>query len=416
MNATPASRVLLAHPTGNEFFRQLATAWRAEGRLAELCTGVNWAGPEWLERLLPAGLVAELNRRNYSRSTCGPVTTHPVRELARLAAARAGLRSLTRHETGLLSVDAVYQDFDRWVAHRITRGAVTAECVYAYEDGAAETLAAAAARGWTRVYDLPIAHWAESRRLLTEEAKRWPEWAPTLLGPDDSSAKLARKTSELERATHVVCPSRFVAESLPAPVRAKCRIIVAPFGSPPPAPVRPERPTTGPLRVLFAGSLTQRKGLADLFAAVRQLPHRDLELVVMGSTVLPLEFYRAQGVPFIYEAPRPHGEVLALMRSCDLLCLPSIVEGRALVVQEAMSQGLPVIVTANTGTDDVVQHGETGFMLPIRSPAALAHQLEWCLSQRAALSLIGRRARAATAHFTWTRYVATLSAALVPAK
>ena len=56
---------------------------------------------------------------------------------------------------------------------------------------------------------------------------------------------------------------------------------------------------------------------------------------------------------FTYEPPRPHHEVLQLMKTCDVLVLPSIVEGRALVQQEAMSCRLPVIATRNAGADDL---------------------------------------------------------------
>lgn len=411
-HTAPASRALLAHPTGNEFFRQLARAWRRDGRLAELATCVDWRGPAWIERLLPTGVVAELNRRNFSRALDAPVATHPAREIARLAAARLGARALTRHERGVFSVDAVYRDFDAWIARRVARGTIAAATVYAYEDAAEATFAAAAVRGWRRVYDLPIAHWRTSRRLLAEEAQRWPAWAPTLLGPDDSAAKLARKDRELALATHIVCPSEFVAASVRPHVSPAQRVIVAPFGSPPAAPARAASDPRRPLRVLFAGAMTQRKGLADLFAARRALGRDDVELVVLGSPVAPLDFYRAAGVTFTHESPRPHAGVLALMRTCDVLCLPSIVEGRALVVQEAMSQGLPAIVTAHTGADDVVTDDESGFVVPIRSPDALAARLAWCAEHRAALPEMGRAAQAAAARRTWDNYAATISAAV----
>lgn len=409
-------RVALAHPTGNQFFRHLARAWRCDGRLAEVATCIDWRGPAWLDRLLPRGVAAELSRRALSRDTAGPVVTHPWREAARLAAGRLGARALVRHETGAFSVDAVYRDFDAWFARRIARGRLAANAVYAYEDGAAESFAAAAARGWQRGYDLPIAHWRTSRRLLEEEARRWPEWAPTLLGPQDSPEKLARKERELALATHVICPSDFVATSLPAEVRTGRRVVVAPFGSPPCGPERGARDTARPLRVLFAGTMSQRKGLADLFAAMRELgtSAARVELVVMGAPLRPLEFYRRHAVPFTYEATRPHGAVLELMRSCDVLCLPSIVEGRALVVQEAMSQGLPAIVTANTGTSDVVTDGVSGFIVPIRDPAAIARRLAWCVENRAALPELGRAAQRASERFSWANYAATISSALFP--
>ena len=70
------------------------------------------------------------------------------------------------------------------------------------------------------------------------------------------------------------------------------------------------------------------------------------------------------------------------MRTCDIFCLPSIVEGRALVIQEAMSQGLPIIITANTGAEDLVVAEETGFLVPIRNAEAIAEKINWFITNR----------------------------------
>ena len=60
------------------------------------------------------------------------------------------------------------------------------------------------------------------------------------------------------------------------------------------------------------------------------------------------------------------------MKEHDALVLPSIVEGRALVQQEALSCGLPIIVTPNTGGEDLVEEGVTGHLVSIRSPEKIA--------------------------------------------
>ena len=70
-----------------------------------------------------------------------------------------------------------------------------------------------------------------------------------------------------------------------------------------------------------------------------------------------MNFYREQCAGFIHEPPRPHAAVMQLMQTCDVLALPSLVEGRALVQQEAMACGLPLIVTANAGAEDLVEEG-----------------------------------------------------------
>jgi glycosyltransferase involved in cell wall biosynthesis len=71
------------------------------------------------------------------------------------------------------------------------------------------------------------------------------------------------------------------------------------------------------------------------------------------------------------------------MLACDVLVLPSIVEGRAMVQMEALSSGLPIIVTPNAGAEDLVEPGQTGFLVPIRAPDKLAEVIDWMADHRA---------------------------------
>jgi glycosyltransferase involved in cell wall biosynthesis len=92
------------------------------------------------------------------------------------------------------------------------------------------------------------------------------------------------------------------------------------------------------------------------------------------------------------------------MLSCDVLILPSIVEGRALVQQEAMACGLPLIVTRNAGGEDLIVEGETGFLVPAGSPAAIAEKIEWFLENRGKLPGMRTAVRAKAAELTWPAY------------
>ncbi|ADB42260.1 glycosyltransferase family 4 protein [Spirosoma linguale] len=406
-------KILLSHPTGNANVRAVLSALVKANALAEFNTTLA-TNPDagWL-KLLPGSLRSELLRRTFPAPQA-QIQTHPLREIARMAFPKLGLNQLVRHEQGWASIDAVYQDFDRLTAQRLAKLATSqaVNAVYAYEDGALETFRQAKKLNLTCVYDLPIAYWETGRSLMLEEADRMPAWAPTLGGGiQDSEAKLERKTRELELADIVVGPGRFVMDSIPGWAADK-QTIMAPFGSPVlPAANQPKtNDATGrrPLRVLFAGSMGQRKGLGDLFEAVKLLNHPDLELVVMGSLLSPMEFYRSQYAGFTYEPGRPHDQVLALMRSCDVFCLPSIVEGRALVMQEAMSQGLPLIITPNTGGADLIKEGKTGFLVPIRSPKAIAEKLSWFLDNRDQIPAMGAMAQAHASTYTWDGYGKTV--------
>jgi glycosyltransferase involved in cell wall biosynthesis len=413
-----ALMVDLVHPTGNQFVRHLIEALEEKGMLDAFHTTLGFSASTWT-RFLPNPIRAECVRRTYPLPP-HQLTTRPNREAIRLASQKLGWRYLSRHEKGWASADQVYQDLDRTVARRINRQGLgkSVAGIYGYEDGCLEIFRAAKKRGIKCFYDLPIAYWETVRKLLEEEGQRLPEWEPTLIGTRDSAKKLERKTEEIALADTVICPSLFVIDSLPESVRRDKECFVAEFGSPPRNWNAAQRSPSGSdkLRVLFAGSMTQRKGLADLFAAMKLLKRHDVELIVMGSPIAPMEFYRNHYRDFIYMSTRPHPEVLKLMQSCDVLVLPSIAEGRALVQQEAMANGLPLIITENTGGQDLIVPGETGFLVPIRNPEKIAEKISWLADHREALPEMRRAAIKKADEYPWQRYtdriVSSLSASL----
>jgi len=407
--------ILLAHPFGNANVRAVLSALDQAGLLAKFVTALGWSNDSPLVHELPANLRSQMARRGYALPHY-KIKIFPAREIVRLLAGKMRQRWLVEHERGWASIDRVGRELDKFAAGALRKSHQRQNIrgVYAYEDCAERLFETASELGVCRIYDLPIAYWETAQRLLHEEALRYPEWEPTLGGTRDSEEKLARKTRELDLAELVVCPSAFVLDSLPRSARTSKPCVVASFGSPSLEQVEPaeRKPGDGPMRVLFAGALTQRKGLADLFAAMKLLASKEIELVIMGSLLRPLAWYREQFPHFIYEPPRPHRDVLRLMRTCDVLVLPSIVEGRALVQQEAMACGLPLIVTKNAGGDDLIAEGETGFLVPIRSPEAIAEKINWCATNRASISGMAIAAQRRASELTWHGYGEKVLAAI----
>jgi glycosyltransferase involved in cell wall biosynthesis len=401
-------KIVISHPTGNTNVRAIIKALEKASMLAEFNTTVAIKADSLLYRLAPHSVRKQLQRRSFEIQE-SKVNSHPMIEVARMLLPKMGLKNFVQKETSWASIDSVYRHLDRSVSKRLrdlhSRNQVTG--VYGYEDGALNTFIEAKKLGIACIYDLPIAYWETSRKLLLEESLRLPQWAATLGGGiHDSEEKLERKTREMELADIVLGPGDFVRHSLPKWAQIK-PLIMAHFGSPNirhPFDAGLKSQGTGKLRILFVGSLGQRKGLADLFSAMMLLNRKDVELLVIGSTMVPLEFYRSQLPNFTYLPNRPHQEVLELMRSCDVLCLPSIVEGRALVMQEAMSQGLPLIITSNTGGADLIIEGQTGFLVPIRSPLAIAEKLNWFLENRSQIRDMSRMTQRHAATYTWEEY------------
>lgn len=382
--------VVISHPTGNANVREAALALAEAGLLEAFHTSLAFFSPSWPRQLLRRAYPSEL--RPFTRC-------HPFRETLRLAATRLGIGEWVRHEKGWASVDAVYRSLDRKVS-RMAR----ARAVYCYEDGALETFCTAERLGAPRIYDLPIGYWRAARRILLEEAERRPEWLATMPGLQDSEEKLARKDGELRLASEIVVASTFTKSTLaecPYPIAS---VSVIPYGTDHPADEPPLRDSSGPLRALYVGALSQRKGIADLFDAIKMVGNQ-VDLTIVGRktggacSALDHALSIHRWIPSL-----PREKILEEMRRHDVLVFPSLFEGFGLVVTEALSQGLPVITTSHTCGPDVLTDGREGYLVPVRDPNAIADRLESLAGNRSLLSDMSAAALEKARELSWSGY------------
>ncbi|MEZ5380572.1 MAG: glycosyltransferase family 4 protein [Microthrixaceae bacterium] len=195
---------------------------------------------------------------------------------------------------------------------------------------------------------------------------------------------------------------------------------VIPWGVDPidPAPARPpERTPDGPLRVLFVGQMRPYKGVPVLLEALDGLTGVEATLVGGG---LDEQVYRDQarrlGLTNARFAGRVgHDELLAAYRSHDVIVLPSVneLEAFGMVLLEGMSAGLVPVSTDLPGLGDVV--GDSGRVVPRRSPVALRRALAELAGNAAERSRLSRLARQRAATFTWDRTIADYEAVLADA-
>ncbi|TVT41512.1 glycosyltransferase family 4 protein [Hymenobacter setariae] len=407
-------KIIFSHPTGNANVRAAANGLMKAGLLAEFHTSIASFAGSALDKLGGLGPLAEVRRRSFD-SALQPVTKMwPWREVGRQVALKAGLAKLAEHEKGVFSVDAVYHDIDNRVAKRLKQpAAASVAAVYAYEDGAAAEFKAAKSLGVQCLYDLPIGYWRESQRLLATEETQWPEWAPTLTSLIDSEAKLARKDEELRLADCIFVASSFTAKTLAAFPGQLAPIKIIPYGFPPVAEARTyDVAKHRPLKVLFVGGLSQRKGIANLFAAADAIGPR-MELTVVGRKAsdncpaLDRELAKHRWIPSL-----PHQDILRLMSEQDVLVFPSLFEGFGLVITEAMSQGTPVITTERTAGPDLIEHGHNGWLVEAGSVSALQAAIEALLARPEAVAEAGRAAMQTARQRPWHVYGQELTEAI----
>lgn len=168
------------------------------------------------------------------------------------------------------------------------------------------------------------------------------------------------------------------------------------------------------LRVIFVGQISPLKGLHYLIDAIRQANLSNCELLVLGS-ISDAEYARRYlpkcdtRIRFIGHVPQI--ELWRYYRMADVFVLPSVVDGFAMVVSEAMAVGLPIIVSENVGARDMVRNGIDGFIVPIRSADALTEKLVWLHEHPQERRAMGMQAAQQVLRFTWARYAERLLSA-----
>jgi glycosyltransferase involved in cell wall biosynthesis len=96
--------------------------------------------------------------------------------------------------------------------------------------------------------------------------------------------------------------------------------------------------------------------------------------------------------------------LLDAYRNADVFVFPSLAEGFAQVLLEAMASGLPVISTARTAAPDLIQPGHEGFIVNPGSSTDLAQSIERFLRRPELVRPMGEAARRRAEHFTWRRF------------
>jgi glycosyltransferase involved in cell wall biosynthesis len=193
-------------------------------------------------------------------------------------------------------------------------------------------------------------HPASVRSILQQERRLHPDCASSL----DKEWELALPESDFHRlveevamAQHWIAASHFTKQTLvDAGIPAE-RIAVIPYGIQ--LNVfswkREACFSRGPLRLLFVGTLGQRKGIKYLVQALELLPPGSVELMVCGRAVDDLAIFRESRVAIqLYPSISAQG-LLDAYRAADVFVFPSLAEGFAHVLLEAMASGLPIVAS-----------------------------------------------------------------------
>ena len=249
-----------------------------------------------------------------------------------------------------------------------------------------------------------------TNRILLDERRLFPGWEPDLPDYDAITEQVLGRRPLFHCTDYVLCPSEAVREDAIANFGFRReQTALVPYGVHDRWFAVCNRPVRG--RILFAGTAELRKGIHYLGFAADKLFARNFsgEFRIAGNAPASVRSQKAcRHLNFLGRTSR---EKIAEEFACaDVVVLPSLAEGSAGAIYEALAAGVPIVTTPEAGS--VVRDGIEGRIVPSRDPDALANAITEIVEDRPGRERMAHAARERAQEFTLERYGERLIAAL----
>lgn len=219
----------------------------------------------------------------------------------------------------------------------------------------------------------------------------------------DNGNLLDKYDQELSLADRILCPSSYVKGTLEAAGVPTDKIRVTPFGCPPPTRKRDLQVV---LYIVFVGPLGVAKGFHLFLQAAAEMSSRwpQFSFVAVGRHTAHTEALRR-----MFPAPvrvihhLDHGSLQDLYSRARLFVLPSLSEGQSLAMMEALSAGVPCVVTSRCGLPEDIARSGAARVTDTASVSELVDAADELLGHP--LEVQASAAQMAANEYTWSRYV-----------
>lgn len=399
-------KIIVAHP-GKQHSFKLASALKKEGVLFKYITTVYNKETSFFMKLTKKILGSDnLNRANKRR--CEDLDDNEVKQFYEFS----GLLLLF-----LLRIDRkriIYNWYSRilsnkfgsMVAYFAIKNNVDAVILYDTNASACFKILKDKAPNIIRIMDVSAADRLYMKRIYEEEMKRNNKYSKELY--DERKFLWENDLSFLKEETdysqYFLVPSNFVKKSLEYNGVDNKKIRICPYGSNFNATSRKIARKDDILKILYVGSVKQMKGLSYLLEALDTINSGEVSLTIVGdyaSNSLLVKEYKNK---YNFIGKVGHEDVKKYLNSSDIFVFPSLGDGFGLSILEAMSYGLPVVCTTNTGASDVVVNGKNGFVVPTSDAQAIKEKIDWFCNNKDMIHIMGEEARKTALVYDWERY------------
>lgn len=293
---------------------------------------------------------------------------------------------------------------DHIVARRLEKLVGKIDIIHTWPLGAIETLKAAMRVGIPTVLERCNAHTGFAMEVVQKECDRLGVTLPADHEHAYNAEKLRKEEEEYRLATRLLCPSEFVVKTFVDKGYPRAQLARHIYGY----DEKVYYPSNGPrdlrrgLTILFVGVCAVRKGLHYALEAWLQSPASKNGTFLIAGEFLPA--YQEKLAPML-EHPSVQvlghrSDVPELMRKSDILVLPSIEEGSALVTSEARGCGCVLLVSDAAGAS--CTHMENALVHNAGDVQALAQHITTLHEDRPFLERLRAASLLTVQNLTWS--------------
>jgi glycosyltransferase involved in cell wall biosynthesis len=304
----------------------------------------------------------------------------------------------------LLRVNDFFREqFDQWVASMFADkyAQQPIQIFHGWSSFSLETISKIRDLGDTKVViERSGTHIDSQIRIIEEESERWGIQEPLRMKISDQ--RRDRMLEEYERADCLltcssVAKKSFVDFGIPEGKVASV-LLGSNFNH-----EKVSRVAAGKFTVISVGISSVRKGHHYLLEAWKRTKLPNAELILVTN---PGKFFKGyESLSNVRYMSRMSWQKLSqLYRDADVFCLASVEDGFGMVVSEAMSMELPVIVSDAVGASDLVRDNLDGKIFPSRDIEALQFCLESMYTNREQTVAMGKSAGEHVKQYSWERY------------
>lgn len=303
-------------------------------------------------------------------------------------------------KAGIKKTLVTKEKFDQYVSSKIKSDT---KVVHLFSNASEHTIKIAKNKGCKVIIDWGIAEPRELGRVMRKASDNAN--VPYI---DDTDIDLNLRI--LKASDKILVPSDYVYTTFQNTEFAD-KLIKIPYGCPPPLHKQNrESRTDKKIKICFAGNFSLRKSAPCILKVIKKIKNKfNVEFDVIGGIDedIKLRFHEdLKLIDRVYGVRR--AAIVTHMMKYDLMVFPSLCEGMARVVSEAMSAALPCIITAETGFTNILHDRYSALYVEKNNPEQLYDCLEQVIANGEKLSSLSRNCQHASTIWTWQKYQESL--------